>query len=209
MSEEMQSKIFDPFYTTKFAGRGLGLAAVRGIIRSHGGAIHVASVPGKGSRFEILLPCSGEEAREDREIPVVTAADGAGLAATVLLVEDEEMLRRAVTRMLRKKGFSVIEADNGRSAIDLFRANARSVDVILLDLTLPGMPGRDVLRELRRVRSGVPVVITSAYSQSWAQTTIEGQEPWHYIRKPYHLTDVIRLLSSVCERRPKYDRATH
>jgi CheY-like chemotaxis protein len=197
MTEQVQARIFDPFFTSKFAGRGLGLASVQGIVRGHGGAIRLVSAPGQGSRFEIFLPCS--EARERAgAAPSVSAVEGAAPAATVLLVEDEEPLRTAVSKILRMRGFAVIEAADGRIAVDLFRKSSRHVDVVLLDLNLPGISGAEVLRELQRIRPGAKVILTSAYSREWAHTNVGGHHSWPYIRKPYQVGELTALLRDIC-----------
>ena len=125
------------------------------------------------------------------------AREVATVTGTVLVVEDEDTLRLAVSKMLRKKGLSVIEAIDGSAAVDLFRANEPDIAVVLLDMTLPGMSGPEVFAELQRIRPDIKVIVTTAYSQ---ETTlpIGGQQSWAFIRKPYQLNDLMNLLRGAC-----------
>ena len=201
MSDEVKSRIFDPFYTTKFSGRGLGLAAVPGIVRSHGGALRVESAPGLGSRFEILLPCSVEVSQPERNGTVAALAGTRnGVGGAAMVIEDEHSLRIAVSKSLRRKGFSVIEAGDGHSAIHLFRTTP-GIDVVLLDMTLPGMSGIEVLAELRKIRPDIKVILTTAYSREMAMSSVGEQRISDFIRKPYPMAELLGMLQKVMSAR--------
>jgi PAS domain S-box-containing protein len=209
MTPEIQSRIFDPFFTTKFTGRGLGLATVQGIVRSHAGTINVASSPGQGTRFEVLLPCIAQPAREFRRPePYVSTGAGVSATGTVLVVEDEETLRLAVSKMLRAKGFSVIEAKDGSAAVELFQSSSSDITAVLLDMTLPGLSGAEVFAELRRIRPDGKVILTSAYSLEAVATAVGGQQDWNFIRKPYLLTDLVDVIQNACVKTSMSGRAT-
>ena len=165
--------------------------------------IHVESAPGQGSRFVILLPCC-DQTTQKKDITVIPSIKEPGMIfGTVLVVEDEETLRLAVAKMLRKAGFSVIEAGDGTTAVSLFRVDERRIDVVLLDLTLPKMSGREVLEELRRIQPGVKVILTTAFSQSRALYSIDEQDLWGFVRKPYQISELTSLLRVACLDKPK------
>src|SRR5262249_31085821 len=153
--------------------------------------LHVTSSPDHGSRFEILLPCVQEPARNVVTISASVSNAGHRLAiGTGLMIEDEEILRVPVAKMLRKSGFSVIEAGDGTTGARLFRDNASNIDVVLLDVTMPGMSAKQIVEELRSSRPDVKVILTSAFTLEKAVSQIGGAHQWAYIRKPYQLSDV-------------------
>jgi len=194
MTPEMQAKVFDPFFTTKGAGRGIGLALVQGIIRAHGGAISLRSGPDQGTTFQVLLPCMEDRTDAVHEIVPPVAEPLESLGATILIVEDEELLRFSVAKALRKIGFTVVEASDGSVALDLIRANRDSIDVILLDVTLPGIPSREVFEETQRIRPNLKVVLTSAYRKETVDVSFAGLQVEHFIRKPFQLDDLVAFL---------------
>ena len=194
MTEGEKARIFDPFFTTKFAGRGLGLAVVQGIVRAHGGGIHVESTPGRGTTFQIFFPC-GDAAQEKQSTPELAAREPAIPAeGTVLLVEDEDSLRYVIAKTLRKKGFSVLEASDGVSAIELFRSHENKVDVILLDMTIPGCSSQEVLTETAHLRPEIKVILMSAYSKEMAASSLARPQIRGFIRKPFQVSELLQLL---------------
>jgi CheY-like chemotaxis protein len=201
--EEVKGQIFVPFFSTKPTGRGLGLAVVQRIVRAHTGAIKVVSAPGSGASFQVILPCvsKAEMAKEDRSSATDGFADRS-FAGTVLVVEDEEALRTSVSKILQRRGFSVIEAEDGNSGVELYEKNAARIDVVLLDMTLPGKSGADVLRELQRIAAGVKVIVTSAYGQQQVNSLLGGLQTWGYVQKPYRISELENLLQQcVSEKR--------
>jgi CheY-like chemotaxis protein len=192
--EYLRLAVFDPF-TTKFAGRRMGLAVVQGIARDLPGAINLVSAPGQGTTFQIFLPSSGEAPPSSPVARAQNAGPEAWLpSGTVLFVEDENDLRVAVSKMLRRKGFEVIEAIDGASAIELMRARQSDINVMLLDVTLPGVSSREVFMEARQACPHLIVILTSAYSRESVEATFAGLRIEHYIRKPFQFTHLMGML---------------
>jgi CheY-like chemotaxis protein/two-component sensor histidine kinase len=195
MPDDIRQRIFNPFFSTKAAGRGLGLSVVREIVRAHRGSIHVTSSPGNGSTFEVLLPGVAREllSRNPDCNARAAALDATG-PSTVLIVEDEDSLRAAVANLLTRRGFKIIQAADGNSGVRLFRAHQRDIQTVLLDLTLPGVSGREVLQRLRSVRPDIKVVLTSAYTYETVVAGLQDQRPWAFVKKPYRVEELVNLL---------------
>jgi nitrogen-specific signal transduction histidine kinase/CheY-like chemotaxis protein len=191
MSQGTRARMFDPFFSTKSAGRGLGLPVVHGIVRSLQGAIRVSSEPGKGSVFQIFLPSSGAPVRSASE-----ESGGGGDTprpspkGVVLVVEDEASLRLGVSRILGKAGFTVFEADDGSKAIELLRAKPGEIDLLFLDMTIPGRPSQEVLAEAVQIRPEIKVILTSAYSEEMVKETLGAPQVCGFVRKPFQLAAV-------------------
>ena len=203
MTEEEKAKIFDPFFTTKPSGHGLGLAVVQGIVHSHNGAINVLSTSGKGTTFEVLFRRDG--ACPEIASPVTfdaSAKAAAPVSGTVLFVEDEDQLRIATATALQKRGFSVISAADGPTAVELFRAQAEDIGVVVLDLRLPGLPGQEVFRQIRAIKPKMKVMFTSAYDAKIADA-LSDHFTLRFLQKPYRFSDLFAELHEALSEPPK------
>jgi PAS domain S-box-containing protein len=195
MDSETVQKIFDPFFTTKFTGRGLGLAAVQGIVKGHRGAIKVYSEPGTGTTVKVLFPMA-DPGRSHVTTPPPTATKAAR-ERTILLVDDEETVRTVGMHMLRRAGYHVLTAEDGRAAIEMFSAHADEIECVVLDLSMPHMDGEETFRELRRIRPDVKVLLSSGYIEQDAVNRFSGKKLAGFIQKPYRSTALEEALGKI------------
>lgn len=196
MDQDTLDKIFEPFFSTKFTGRGLGLSAVSGIVRAHEGAIRVYSELGQGTTFKILFPCSKTQNHyPKKKLEELEQWKGSG---TILLVDDDETVRPVVKGMLESIGYDVILAEDGYQAIEMLNDKSEHIDCIILDLTMPKMDGRETLAEIKKINSKLPVILSSGYNESDVKYRFTEQEQFSaFLQKPYRLTDLIERINQV------------
>ncbi len=194
MDEGAVGRIFDPFFTTKITGRGLGLAAVQGIVRGHRGAIKVDSEPQGGTTMTVLFPASEKPALNRPESRF--EEDNWTGRGVVLLVDDEEIVRSVGAAMLKRLGFEVLMAEDGRQSLEVFRRHADDIVLVCLDLAMPEMSGEDVFREMRQIKGDVKVLLSSGFDEQEVTERFAGDLDG-FVQKPYRLETLRRKIREI------------
>jgi two-component system cell cycle sensor histidine kinase/response regulator CckA len=199
MDEATQRRVFEPFFTTKSLGRGtgLGLSTVYGIVKQHEGWITLESERGVGTTFRCYLPRSADLPEEEEAVPATKGHRNG--KETILLVDDEEMIRDLGKQILTMEGYTVITAVDGREAVELFLAGVGTIDLVLLDLTMPRMSGLEVLERIRKVDPTVKVVLSSGYRAEEAHDPERLAGASAFLSKPYRVDVLSRTIRDVLD----------
>ncbi|HOK08987.1 MAG TPA: PAS domain S-box protein [Candidatus Hydrogenedens sp.] len=195
MDEEAKIHLFEPFYTTKFTGRGLGMATVLGIVRNHKGGIKVYSEEGKGTTIKIFLPAIEWEA--ERQTVFTTDSKEWRGSGKVLLAEDDETICALTQRMLQYLGFEVFVAVDGREAVQIFEQNRDSISAVILDMTMPHMDGIEACLAIRKISESVPIILTSGHPQDELNKKINQSCISGYLQKPYRFEELKTVLMNI------------
>jgi PAS domain S-box-containing protein len=195
IDKENQKRIFEPFFTTKEMGRGtgLGLASVYGIIKNHGGYINVYSEKDRGTTFTIYLPASEKEVHEEQE-PTVSILKGTG---TILLIDDEEMIIDTGEELLKELGYRVLVAKSGLEAIEVYNNNHKTIDLVIMDMIMPGMGGGEAYDRLKKINPEVKVLLSSGYSINGQATRILNRGCDGFIQKPFNMKQLSEKIHSI------------
>ena len=198
MDEETQRKIFEPFFTTKEVGKGtgLGLATAYGIVNQSGGYIKVRTSPGTGAEFMIYLPRT-DALPEHHTLP--ERNDGHPPSGTILVVEDEAAVRSALERMLIAGGYKVVTAPNGAVALKLFAARNDDIDLLITDLVMPGIGGRDLARQCCAIRNSLKVIYISGYTRDSLLSPQTFEEGTEFIEKPFRGDAILDRIAQVLQ----------
>ncbi len=192
MDAATQARIFEPFFTKKSFGRGLGLASVLGIVRVHGGALEVESQPGEGTTIRALFPLAGRPAQEPSLASApVTSTRGTG---RILVVDDEEWVLEIAKAFLERAGFEVETAIGGRGGIERFKTHPGRFDAVVRDLAMPDVPGDEVFTQLQELRNGIPVIAVSGYNEEVAAERFGTPAFAGFLQKPYEPEDLVEAV---------------
>ncbi len=195
MDEETQKRIFEPFFTTKFTGCGLGMSAIHGIVTAHGAHLSMTSKPNVGTTFKVLFPVP--QMPDSAEVVSSQVVTTEKMDGTILLVDDEQVLRDMGSDLLEAIGFVTLTAENGKNALEIYRERGSEIGVIMLDLTMPLMGGIEAYHELRKINQTVPIIFCSGYSVESVEDVIKEDPHTGFVQKPYNLVELRRVLAGM------------
>lgn len=200
MDEDTRRRVFEPFFTTKGRGQGtgLGLSTAYRVVQEHGGEIVLFSAPGEGAEFRVFLPAADVAAEASGTVNAVSA-DVGQIDGVVLLVEDEPLIRSAVSRMLERVGVTVLTAEDGVLALDTLRANIESIDLVILDLDIPKIGGEEVLAEARKMVPSIKVLVSSGYVDADRQHALSAAGANGFLHKPYDSEELRATVGQMLE----------
>ena len=198
MDDETKQRVFEPFYTTKFTGRGLGMSAVLGIITAHKGALQLFSHTEKGTSFKVYLPVQSSDSAEGNLLQHVSLMQWQG-SGMVLLVEDEPQISVVAKSLIKALGFSIIEAANGTEALKLYQENAEQITMVITDIGMPIMDGYELFNKLKERDPELPIIISSGFGDTIVSSRIAAGTAAGFLNKPYSLDQLREMLKRVAE----------
>jgi len=197
MDEETRLRIFEPFYTTKFMGRGLGMSAVLGIIAKHEGVLQLKSQIGQGTTFRVYFPIQSTIPGEDAAQHQTSTNKPSPPDLTILLVEDEEQVRCIAANMIRQMGFAFIEASNGLEALEVYQEHSTEIKLVITDIGMPLMDGYELIQRLKSLNPALPIIVSSGFSEQTITSRIPPSDITAFVGKPYKLEHFVEVINSV------------
>jgi CheY-like chemotaxis protein len=197
MSDAVKSHLFEPFFTTKDSGKGtgMGLASVYGTVKNHNGSISVYSEEGIGTTFKIYLPVSGDSNADSEKQQIEQKPDIP--AQRILIIDDETVVRNVLSEMLIDTGHSVIEAVNGAAGLSVYREKWREIDIVIIDMIMPEMSGRDAFLEMKKINPDIRAILSSGFSLDGASQSMMAEGVRGFVHKPYRQNELLRTISEI------------
>jgi CheY-like chemotaxis protein len=199
MDRETLRRIFEPFFSTRARGRGLGLPTVYNIVKRHGGFVEVQSQPGEGSTFTVHLPATPEAAQRQEARPKPRSEVVGGRGEVILVVEDELLMRRLLERRLRSAGYQVLSAGDGIEALRLFQERRDEIALVIMDLVMPGLDGPGLCTAIGQARPGMPVLVSTGRLDLSYDDACFGEVRAQFIPKPYDMPSLLRKVQEMLQ----------